>query len=451
MNIFKIAATAILLSVIAGCATPTMDIMIKVPGKLNLPNISKIAVVNFNTLEDSEANGIKAVSPEVLKMAQGSIKSVFYEDPFYTLADLDVEKNIKKVKLNAKLAKRLDAIIYGRLWWQESKEYRNTYPKAFNLESWSNVKYKSGTNSITKKPIYSIAHITTQTKDVIENIPYRGKTYSLMMELNIYSVGKNGELTKLTRFFEVAKMDDIMDNGKISTSLHTINKVNEKNKLTAIKNEKEKGGFFSIFSSKEKKKDLLGDFKVSKKGKTISSDILAAEKMVNYLGKMFCNNIAPHYEKITIEINDDEFKSTELLKNGSYHATKRYLVEKVLAKGNKRAIENFYDIDFDNGAKSLALAQAKKGHYKVYKQDLPDVYEDFFDDNYEIVMNYAICEEALGKYERALAIYRYLFKNYPYMQYALGISRCLFALDMADKVTEKTRNKRHASKKHSLK
>ena len=450
MNILKIAAAGILLSVIAGCATPTMDVMIKVPGELNLPNISKIAVVDFNTLEDSEANGVKAVSPEVLKMAQGSIKSVFYEDPFYTLADLDVEKNIKEVKINAKLAKRLDAIIYGRLWWQESKEYRNTYPKVFNLERWSNVRYQSG-KDFQGKPVYSTAHVTTQTKDVLENIPYRGKTYSLMMELNIYSVGKGGELTKLTRFFEVAKVDDIMDNGKMSTSLHVMNKVKEKNKLTAIKGEKEEGGFFSMFSSKEEKKDLSGDFKVSKKGETISSDMLAAEKMVNYLGKMFCNKIAPHYEKITIEINDDELKSTELLKNASYHATKRYLVEKVLAKGNKYAIEHFYDIDFNSGAKSLALAQAKKGHYKVYKKDLPDIYEDFFDDNYDIVMNYAVCEEALGQYERALAIYRYLFKNDPDMQYASGISRCLFALDMADKVTEKTRNKREALKKHSLK
>ena len=63
----------------------------------------------------------------------------------------------------------------------------------------------------------------------------------------------------------------------------------------------------------------------------------------------------------------------------------------------------------------------------------------------------AVCEEATAQYEQALYTYRYAFKLEPTKENALGISRCLFALGMNDRVQEKAKAQKVAGRKASLK
>ena len=441
------AVVGMILLVLAGCATPTVDISIKVPGELNLKNISKIAVVEFNTLDINESKEHKPASKALLRMATSCARSVFYDNPFYKLTDLDVEREILKSNNAAKLSKRLDAIIYGRLWWQESNEYRNTYPKVFTLKSWRVEKYNAGKDS-TGKDITSSVTLTTHTKDVLEDISYRGKSYSLILELTIYSVRKNGALTKETRFFEIASDKEIMDNGRFSSKSRTLNAKTVGGKLSAMKSANS-GKSFTL-NKKEEARDVTGAMKLTQHKNTLPPPELVANNLMRKIVKGLTDKIAPHREIITVAIGDSDVKTTELVKNKAFKAAKHHLVKNVLSGKNNNAYESFYDLDFDQGLNVLACAQAKKDEDKADNDYIADFKEDFVDDNFSAILNYAICEEALGRFERALYIYRYLFNAIPDKNTAQGVSRCLFALDMADKVKEKNKNKRKAEKKQSL-
>jgi hypothetical protein len=64
----------------------------------------------------------------------------------------------------------------------------------------------------------------------------------------------------------------------------------------------------------------------------------------------------------------------------------------------------------------------------------------------------ALSLEALGDFERALEIYRFVFQRYENtdQQFADGMGRCLLALDMADRLTEEEMAKIQAREKASF-
>ena len=158
------------------------------------------------------------------------ISTVFFKGKTYKIANLNAENTILKSDkiINIALKQRFDAILYGRLWWKVTPEYKNIIPKVYNLENWYYETYVSGLTS-NGSPIYSRARLTDYTKEVMKEHKYRAKNATLMLSIALYKLNRNGEIEKIVEDFAAADQNFLLLNGEFSTSFvpHYENKLSK--------------------------------------------------------------------------------------------------------------------------------------------------------------------------------------------------------------------------------
>lgn len=427
-----LCSSVIAVSTMTGCRTASIPVEVTVPGEFNLSGVSKIAIVDFNSVKGDSVAGIYAADKDTMSIVQRMIATTFCKGKMYQIANLDIEKEIAD-KHTFKLANKFDAVMYGRVWWQVSPEYRNTYPQKFTLERWRNVEYDTGVKDpITKKPIYATAHVTQNTKDVLETLYYRAWNANLMLSLTLYRLNKDGQIEKITETYAVASQNFIVDNGKFDTKFVQIgaDKASRGERLKA--STEKKSVFGSLFE--KKKKDVSGKFVVVQNNATIPTELQAKLMLAGKLSAQLGNKLTPSKITFNVPCDFEDDKLFNLLKDGAFKATKEYVS---------------FKLNNDLGKK---IAEEILG-WPTYdaKNNLSDDVADAVEEYKEYLFAMAVSCEALGDYEEALAAYRYVFNIVPEKETALGISRCLFALGMNDRVKEKAKAQKAAGKQSSVK
>ncbi len=455
----------VLLAFSVGCVQKAKISMLQ-PGELKLAGVSKIAMLDFNTISTGKGPGMFAASKETCRLAQQTVADVFYKDPFYALVDLSLERHIKREVPTTRLNSRLDAVMYGRVWWQMTDEYYNYIPSKTNLRSWKKVQYVCGYND-EGKPYYCTVTLPTKTWDVFFEERYRTQKASLMMGLSVYRLDRNGQVEKLTHVFEVASRPAFLVNGKFSERLDLAIGKKIAAKIKALATD-EGGGFFDFFTTDEDK-DLKADLDAGT-GIDLCTLPVALEsqaEMCREIGAELQHLIAPHRAELAVPVAGGDKKIKALIAAEAFMGGVKYLARKKLGQGSRDAAEAFYDVECLEAAKKV-IARSHRADYeasiqgkkpeavkpykplgeKVLRKKARDYLEDHVDDLY----NMALSLEALGDFERALEIYRFAFENYENedQNYADGIGRCLLALDMADRLTEEEMAKIQAKEKASF-
>ena len=432
LKIIKVSVLTIAITItISGCTVTKVPVEVTMPGQLKLDGISKVAIIDFNSIPNDPLTGAYCADKNTVKMTQKMIAGNFYKNKFYKVTSLDIESLIKKGHPNTAIINRFDALIYGRVWWQVSPQIKGTYPKVFTTKAWNKVKYKSG--EYNGKASYSTTKVTRYTDDVLAMIPYRMWNVNLMLSLTLYRLSSQGQLEKLTEVYSVANQDFIIDNGKFKEKHQTLAFKTHKN-IDVIKKLTEDGGFLEKTA---KNKDLSGEFKLTQVRKTIPTTLEGKIILNEKLAKSLISKISPSKVVFNIKIDFDDEKLYELLKNRAYFAARRYIFNAALADNDFEAAERFRELEFEKACEVL-VQKSDKG---ISAEDLADASRGMMEDKIELVYALGICEEALGDFEKALYAYRYAFKVEPQKEFALGISRCLLALGMKNRLDEQSRAK----------
>jgi len=427
-------------------------IKVQLPGEIKIANMSKIALIDFNTITSKPNQGIYAANPEIVELAKGSLFDIFYKMPFYSMVDINFENHIESNILN--MVKRdsiFDAFLYGKLWWQLSKEYQNIKPDKYNLSHWKVVKYQYGKTDKGEK-LYTTKTLTTLTKDKLFKRHYRVKKCTLKLSLTLYRVKNNGEVIKSTQLTEVATRDAIIDNRKF-----TLNKpimISAIKKQTRSEMLKTKQSVFSNFSSflglKGKSKEIQDDYKVARNIQTIPNQLEFQIDLLDLISKKLNELTVPHLEEFEVQVlSGTDSKSLRLIQCSAYSALEHYLVYKLSKYPD---YTHFFEEAFDplKGAESVIQRDHKEyfdkknkdNPEKVYKplpnEDVKEQANDYLEDHIVDLFNLGLALEATGKYERALEVFRFAYHQYRPLdlKYADEIGRCLLALDMNDRVQE---------------
>jgi len=474
MKNVRIAQTILVLMVLAmmtGCVQKA-KISVLQPGELKLTGVSKIALLDFNTIPSTLGGGVFAADKETCRLARQTVADVFYQDPFYALVDLPLERQIKKTASGVKLKSRLNAVMYGRVWWQVSDEYRNYVPSKMSLKTWKTVRYVCGHDD-KGRPQYCTKRLTTHAKDVFYEKRYRARKATLMMGLSVYHVDRNGHVNKVTHVFEVATRPAFIINGEFSTKLQILDEEKDAGKVQTLKTDE--GGFISGFSSfmgsigLNKEKDARADLDacVARDVCTMPVSVESQAVMCEEIGTRLQRLIAPHREDIPVAVAGLDKKTKTLISAEAYMGNVKYLSRAKLAQGYDDLAVIFYDVDFEEAAKQV-LARQHKAEYEESTRDkapedispyeplsakeLTEEADDYLEDHVDDIYNMALSLEAVGDFERALEIYRFGFERYENtdQNYADGLGRCLLALDMADRLTEEEMAKIEAREKSTL-
>lgn len=457
-------AAALALSTVTGCkGVDYIKFSNTIPGEYNLSGVSKIALIDFNTMPDDPVKGTYAVDAETRQIVEDMVASKFFKGKTYKVADLDTEKDIFTANgVNAKLAQRFDAILYGRVWWKASKEYKNVHPVVYTLEKWRNEKYMSGRTD-SGKPIYSTAHLTETMTDVKVDHRYRASNATLMLSLTIYRLNKAGQIEKIVEDFAVADQGYLLDNGSFSTqyvphgkaSVSKFERIAAKSENKDAKKEK---------AEKERKGFIDNNQNASTIPTALQTKIMLGKKITDTLGKKMTNTeipveaeflrkyvfFAPINEEILNVIISGNFASarkalvTEIRKAAGYAVCDRI---GSLSAYEKETVEVAKDPDCFAELKNAKDAKAKA----EIEEEIAELIEDTIDDFENELYALAICEEACGNYDYALETYRSLLKSSADEKYALGISRCLVSMDMADRLQTIAQDAKKATKKANLK
>lgn len=212
MTVMKLAAvTGMTAALIVGCSTPQIPVTMNVAGKVRLNGVSKIALADFNSLKGDAFTGEMAADAETCALVKRAVASAFYASPMYQIVDLDIEKKIHDAQ-DAKPNKRYDAVIYGRLWWQITKEANGKYPRVYTLETWRNETYKQ---KVLGKMVPAVAKVTQQKKDVLQMLDYRVQNATLMLTLSIYRLDSNGGVEKIVDTYQVSNQGFTLMNGEL--------------------------------------------------------------------------------------------------------------------------------------------------------------------------------------------------------------------------------------------
>ena len=442
-----ICSAVLAAAVFTGCRSTEIPVSVTVPGEFNLSGVSKIAMVNFNTIPSDPVTGIYAADPETRSIVQNMIASAFYKSKMYQVADLDIEKAIVSAH-QGRISDRYDAVIYGRIWWQLSPEVKMKYPEKFTLETWRNEKYDTGAKDpITKKPIYATAHVTQRMQDVLATKYYRTVNANLMVSLSLYRVDKNGLLEKTTETFAVASQNFQVDNGEFSTAFAPIgaDTNTRANRLKATT--EKKSSFTSLFTSNKKASDVSGRFVPTQNSTAIPATLQIKLMLSEKLSHELVSKLSPTQIVFNIACDFSDDKLFNLLKDGAFKAAREYVNYVIRTNVGNKIAEKIDPLDDPKAYPVPKFINPAKDPEKITDELVAKAAKKHIDYLYAL----AVCEEAMGEYDRALESYRYIFNLKPSKEYALGISRCLFALGMNDRVKEKSRVQKAAAKKASLK
>jgi len=437
----KLFPAVLAVLIMSGCRTASIPVAVPVPGEFNLIGVSKIALVDFNSMPEDSVAGVYSADKETVSIVQRMVSSTFYKNKMYQVANLDIEKEIA-AKHSVRIANKFDAVLYGRLWWQISPECRSTYPEVFTLESWRNVQYDTGAKDFKGNPIYATAHVTTKKEDVLKTLCYRAWNANLMLSLILYRLDKDGKVDKVTETFAVASQNFLLDNGSFTTQYAPIGSNNDTHASRLKASTENKSFLGSLFSKEQKGKDVTNKFVVVQQSATIPPELQAklmlAGKLTSGLGK----KLAPSEIIFNIPCNFDDDKLFNLLKNGAFSAAKEYIVFKVRKDFGNGIADKIDPIAFYDIPKNLNV-NVKADETEITDKNAQKAAIAEKDYLYAL----AVCEEATGAYEQALSTYRYAFNLMPEKEFALGISRCLFAMGKNDRIQEKVDAKKSASKK----
>ena len=368
------------------------------------------------------------------------VASAFYKNKrVYQIADLDIENEIAKSNSKARVDQKFDAVLYGHLWWQMSPEYLGQYPNKYRLDTWRNVKYtvrttdsKGRTSSYT-----NTKKITTRSQEVATSQYYRARNAWLVLTISLYRVDKNGKLEKITETHTSAGETYIIDNGVIS------GKVLQPAYNTAVSRSDQLKSIMDEKNSAHDNAVVANQVALVRNTNTIPTDLQFKLSLIERLTQELSQKVTPFTVRFEIPNNfDDELFL--LLRDGAYKAAQEHIVYTIRKDvGNKIADKiaplQLYDIP----------------SYLVPKKD-PDEITDkkvtkAAKRHIDLLYGLAISEEALGNYEQALETYRYIFNLDEEEDYSKGISRCLFAIGMNNRLKEKEKAKAAASEKANIK
>ncbi|MFA7065142.1 MAG: hypothetical protein WC177_06630, partial [Bacilli bacterium] len=93
-RVLQLFFVVMVLAMMTGCVQKA-KISVLQPGELKLTGVSKIALLDFNTIPSTLGGGVFAANQETCCLARQTVADVFYKDPFYALVDLPLERSIQ--------------------------------------------------------------------------------------------------------------------------------------------------------------------------------------------------------------------------------------------------------------------------------------------------------------------------------------------------------------------
>jgi hypothetical protein len=493
-----IASSVVLIAMLSlGCVQKVKIKMLQ-PGELKLSGVSKIALLPFNSIKPDVAMGSFAANSKTCELARQTVADVLSSEPHYQLANLDVEHSIARINPAARPDSRLDAVLYGRVWWQVSNENKSFEPAKVNLRKWTVRKYVCG-RSRDGKPIYCTAELTTKRWDEFFESRYRAVTASLMLGLSLYRVDNNGRVSKLAHTFVIARRPAMVVNGQYSKKLELLNVKAATDRTASLKGivvPEEKpvsaapgnasaenpatsaglDGLFALTDGLMRVADTAMDAGAAlgsafqapgavSEGKpklekgvlrnedSVPTQLAAENELLASAANRLKAMIQPHSVDFDVVVAGRDKKTKTLLITEAYMGAAKYLSIKI-AGGYRDLASGMMDtMDFEGAAREATLRNLKRKHDEDQADKAPQAREPFVPPadaelsamakshlagHAKDLYNLGLSLEGEGDFERALEVYRYAFYNFAStdQDMADGLGRCLLALDLSDRVIE---------------
>ena len=507
------SAAAVGAAVICGCSTPTIPVTMNVAGEIKLTGVSKIALVDFNSMPDDPFTGKVAADAETCALVQRTVASAFYKTPTYQVANLTDEEAIAAAQ-GSLPDKRFDAIVCGRLWWQITPETDGEYVRQFTLDSWENVPYKQ---KVMGKEVPMIAKVVTQKKDVLRLLKYRTRSAALMLSLAFYRVDGNGGISKIVDTYQVTEQGFTLMNGEMKTDVAVVGMKNDGAVARLQKTGKDDDAKTAYEEMFGEPKGLLagavGGAAANAAGQAAGGALGGLSAGFGGLGSAIGGAAADAVKEVKpkeakpakkakVDANGKVILSQETVTMPTELQAKLMLAAKlsdeIAAKvaptevtfespWMDKVILWFFEKRFDAKLTELLKNRAWDAtrQYAAFKirqavgkelseqiasiKDVPATYpvakseESFKEDEAEDMTEYfvdedvptylyalAIAQEASGDAFAALDTYTEAFNMKPTKETALGISRCNMSIGQAKRVNETNKAKNKASKKAKL-
>lgn len=485
------ASAIVIALLVAGCQTPTYRLPMDASGEFKLSDVSKIAIIDFNTLPgDAFSNG--AADRETCAIIQRALSASLARSGMWDIVRLDAEQAVATIDPGAFPNRLFDAIAYGRVWWQFPPERDVLKPELFTLTTKSRITYMAqetvggnigglfnstsaggsaprssglsglassltsglgglvGGGSSSSRPSAAPAQpqtrmvekhvdLVTETRDVLENIGHRSREASLMLALSLYRVRSNGMIEKVADTFLVLDQTFLLDNGRYAA--HDVAFGPPGAGVAAAAPEE-----------KEEEKGVVLPASLS----TIPSDMQAKLMLAMRAAEDLGRRIAPHKDIRTVSYDFPDKKIAKLLSTHAYDAAESYAL---------RSIRTALGAEVAAKVEPL-LSYEEKPDYVVPPSPPSDVEKVSVPDRNEAaaaverlvakrdcvpaLFALALCQEATGRTEEALYTYRYVFRVEPDEASAQGIARCHEALGAAARIAEQRREIRKARPKARL-
>lgn len=450
-----------------------------VPGEYKLSDISKIALVDFNSLPGDPFDNAVAADAETCGIVQRAVAAALARSHTWEIARLDVEQAVATFDQGVIPKRRFDAIAYGRVWWQFPPEHDLMKPALFTLETKTRVTYQievpveataavnsikslgaslsslkdtlkglgggsqtgtpssaSGSESNTKeiKLVEKQIDLTTKTEDVLEMVGNRSREAILMLSLSIYRIRQDGTLEKLVDMFVSDGQTYNLSNGEFQSSLSSFGH--------GI------GGKAAAQETQE------GTTVIPAHLTTIPPDMQAKLMLAVRAADEIGRQVAPHKVVRIVPYSFSDVKLQKLLQNRAYDAAEKYALRSIRTALGAEVAE-----------KVAPLAAYDKPGYVVKSSPADDIEAVSGDEKAaaaaaeklaakrgcaEALFALGICQEATGRAEEALYTYRYVFRLDASAAAAEGIARCHEAIGDAARIAEQSRSVRKAGRKSRL-
>lgn len=460
----------------AGCTTPVLKLTMVESGEFKLSDISKIAILDFNSLPGDPFGNSVAADAETCGIMQRAVSAALSRSHTWEITRLDVEQAVAAFDPAILPKHRFDAIAYGRVWWQYPPERDLMKPALFTLETKTRVTYQvevpvetaAAVNSIKElgaslsslknafkglggvsqpapqqatatapatrqvKLVERQVDLTTKTEDVLERVGHRSREAILMLALSIYRVRYDGRLEKLVDMFVADGQTYGLSNGDFESDLSSFGGGEGGKKAAAQEEQK-------------------GATAIPAHLTTIPPDMQAKLMLAVRAAEEIGRQIAPHKVVRIIPYSFSDAKLQKLLQNRAYMAAEQYALRSIRTA-----------LGAEVAAKVEPLMSYGKPKYEVKSSPAADMEAVSGDEKSaaaaaeklaakrgcaEALFALGICQEAGGRAEEALYTYRYVFRLDASPAAAEGIARCHEALGDAARIAEQSRSKKKAERK----
>lgn len=460
----------------AGCTTPVLKLTMVESGEFKLSDISKIAILDFNSLPGDPFGNSVAADAETCGIMQRAVSAALSRSHTWEITRLDVEQAVAAFDPAILPKHRFDAIAYGRVWWQYPPERDLMKPALFTLETKTRVTYQvevpvetaAAVNSIKElgaslsslknafkglggvsqpapqqatatapatrqvKLVERQVDLTTKTEDVLERVGHRSREAILMLALSIYRVRYDGRLEKLVDMFVADGQTYGLSNGDFESNLSSFGGGEGGKKAAAQEEQK-------------------GATAIPAHLTTIPPDMQAKLMLAVRAAEEIGRQIAPHKVVRIIPYSFSDAKLQKLLQNRAYMAAEQYALRSIRTA-----------LGAEVAAKVEPLMSYGKPKYEVKSSPAADMEAVSGDEKSaaaaaeklaakrgcaEALFALGICQEAGGRAEEALYTYRYVFRLNASPAAAEGIARCHEALGDAARIAEQSRSKKKAERK----